>query len=106
MDLLLDWPEFVALLFFLVGLLFALFTGSFWALYLVSFLMGLVFGRVLFRQKKSSKVPLAYSVLLFLLGLFAGSFFLWIRWVTFSLAAGIIVAYILHESGWVESVEF
>lgn len=106
MELLVDWPEFVAMLFFLAGMVFAFFSGSFWALYFVAFLMGLLFGRVLYRQKKSNKVPLAFTVLLFLLGLFFGSFFSWIRWITLFLAIGIIVAYVLHETGWIESVEF
>ena len=105
-DFLLDWPEVVAGLFFCIGMLLALFAGNFWMLYGVAFLMGLLFGRVWYRQQFSKKTSLVFSILLFLLGLFLGSFFAWVRAVTLLLAAGMVIAYWLHKQRIVESVEF
>ena len=105
-DYLLDWPEVIALIFFALGVIIALASGTFWILYSVSFLMGLLFGRVWYRQAKSNKVPLFLTIALFLLGMIVGSFFAWVRPVTILLIAGVVIAYFLHAKGIIESVEF
>lgn len=105
-DFVLDWPEVLATLCFFAGLVLALMSGAFWAVYLISFLLGLLFGRIWFRQKSASKIPLTFCILLCLFGLFAGSFFAWIRWVTLFLTAGILLTYWLHSKGYIESSEF
>ncbi|HLC32472.1 MAG TPA: hypothetical protein VJJ82_01470 [Candidatus Nanoarchaeia archaeon] len=105
-DYLLDWPEFVACIFFFIGIVIALASGSYWVLYTCAFLMGLLFGRVWYRQRVSNKVPLVFAMILFLFGMIIGSFFAWVRSVTILLFAGALIAYFLHKKGFVESVEF
>src|SRR3989338_3061014 len=102
-DYLVDWPEAVAVVFFCIGLVIALLSGTFWVLYSVAFLLGLLFGRIWYRQRSSSKIALVIILLLLLLGIIVGSFFAWVRPVTILLLSGVVLAYWLHKKGIVES---
>ena len=105
-DYLVDWPEAVAVVFFCIGLVIALLSRTFWVLYSVAFLLGLVFGRIWYRQRSSSKVPLIIVLALLFLGIIVGSFFAWVRPVTVLMLNGVLLAYWLHKKGFIESVEF
>ena len=95
-EFLLDWPETMALLFLIIGFFFALFSGNIIVLYAVCFLMGLVFGRMWYRVKTSTCIPLFMVIMTFFLGFILGGFYANLRIIALLLLAGILIGYWLH----------
>ncbi len=95
-DYLFDWPELVAFTFLLVGFFLALFSQSFFVLYSVCFLMGLIFGRVWWKWKTANKVPVFLTIVGFLLGFMLGSLFANLRLIVLLVFGGIIIGYYVH----------
>ncbi|HLF54759.1 MAG TPA: hypothetical protein VI612_03495 [Candidatus Nanoarchaeia archaeon] len=104
MELALDWPEFWAVVFMVVGFAFALFSDNLVVAYIVVFLMGLLFGRVWHRGKKTNRVPLFLSIIFFLLGFMIGSLFASLQVIVLLMLAGVVLGYWLHEKGIIHSV--
>jgi len=97
MNLTFDWPEWIAMIFLILGFAMALFSASPTILYTVCFLMGLVFGRIWYKREKKGKVPLFYSIMTFFIGFIVGALFANIRFIVFFLLAGILAGYWIHR---------
>ncbi len=106
MELVLDWPEFWAVVFMVVGFALALFSDNLAIAYIVVFLMGLLFGRVWYRGKKTNRIPLFLSIIFFLLGFMIGSLFASLQVIVLLMLAGVLIGYWLHEKGIIHSVEY
>jgi len=97
MDVLLDWPEMVASIFLIFGVVFSAVSRSLVVGYVVCFLMGLLFGRFWFKLQKTNRVQVFMSIALFLFGYLLGSFFVHARGVVIALVLGVVVGYYLHK---------
>ena len=97
MNLIFDWPETVGLLFLIIGLVLALFSGNAVVLYSVCFIMGLVFGRMWYKFRASHCIPLFLAVMAFFLGFILGGIWAHLRIIALALLAGILLGYWLHE---------
>ncbi len=106
MNVMFDWPESVAFLFLIIGVVMALFSGNIYILYTVCFLVGLVFGRVWYRLRMSECIPLFLAIMAFFLGFILGGIFANLRIIALVLIAGILVGYWLHEKKIIRSLEF
>jgi len=101
-----DWPEIIAFIFMIVGFFLAIFADSMIIAYIVVFLMGLLFGRIWYRYKRSSRVPLFLSIVFFLLGFMVGTLFAKLQIIVLLMLAGTVIGYWLHEKGIIHSVEY
>jgi len=97
MSLTFDWPEMVAFMFLIIGLILALFSGDLFILYSVCFLMGLIFGRIWYKFRVSHCIPLFLLVMAFFLGFILGGIWANLRVIAIILLAGMLIAYWLHE---------
>ncbi len=104
MNLQADWPETIAFFLLIIGLVFALFSGSLAILYTVCFLAGLLFGRMWYRFKKSQCIPIFLAVMAFFLGFILGGIWANLRIIALTLLAGILLGYWLHERKIIRSV--
>lgn len=102
----LDWPEVVALVFVIVGFLVALNTGQAWTMYLVAVLAGLFFGRRWYRRRKGDKFSLFLTMVAFLVGFGLGSLLLNIRMLVLVFLAGFAVGFWLHDKDIIKSIEY
>lgn len=96
-NLLLDWPELIAFAFLIIGLAMAIFSGNTLILYTVCFLMGLFFGRMWYKLRKSETIALFLIIMAFFLGFLLGGIWANIRIISFILLAGILAGYYLHS---------
>ena len=103
MNFMLDWPELVALIFLIIGLVFALTANNAIVLYVVCFIMGLIFGRMWYRFKLNSAIPLFILIMGLFLGLALGGIWANLRIITLVLLAGWIAGYWLHAKKIVRS---
>ncbi|MBW3019261.1 hypothetical protein KY329_03695 [Candidatus Woesearchaeota archaeon] len=101
-----DWPEFVALLFMVLGFVVAIMTDSTIAAYAVVFIMGLFFGRIWYRFEQSAKLPLILAILGCLLGIVLGLILHNLQLVLLLFVLGIIAGFWIHKRGWIQSEEF
>jgi len=106
MGLLYDWPETIAAIMMIIGILTAIFSPNKYVIMASAFIAGLIFGRVLLRQKNSSKVPLFISSALFLFGIIIGSRIQYGKELSMLLAIGIITGFYAHNKEIIESVDF
>ncbi len=97
MDLTFDWPESIAVTFLIIGFAFALFSGNATVLYTVCFLMGLLFGRMWYKFRKTQCIPLFLVVMGFFLGFILGGIWANLRAVALLLLAGMLLGYWLHK---------
>jgi hypothetical protein len=95
-NLLLDWPELIAFAFLIIGLIMAIFSGNTLILYTVCFLMGLFFGRMWYKLRKSESIALFLIIMAFFLGFLLGGIWANIRAIALVLLAGILAGYYLH----------
>lgn len=102
----LDWPEITAFIFMILGFVLALFSQSMIIAYIVVFLMGLLFGRIWYRWKRSGRIPLFLAIIFFLMGFIVGALFANLQVIVLLLLAGIVIGYWLHEKGIIHSVEY
>ncbi len=106
MEMVFDWPEFFAIVFMIIGFGLALFSDNLIIAYIVVFLMGLLFGRVWYRGKKTNQIPLFLSIVFFLLGFMIGTLFASLQIIVLLMLAGVILGFWLHEKGIIHSVEY
>lgn len=106
MEFPLDWPEFFAVIFMIVGFALALFSDNLVVAYIVVFLMGLLFGRTWYRGKKTNRIPLFLSIIFFLFGFMIGTLFSSVQVIVLLMLAGVLIGYWLHEKGIIHSVEY
>ncbi|MEM3154711.1 MAG: hypothetical protein QW165_04060 [Candidatus Woesearchaeota archaeon] len=95
-DVMFDWPEMIALIFLVSGFIAAVFSGSAAALYTVSFLAGLLFGRVWYKYRLSHCIPVFLIIMAFFLGFILGGILYNLRIIALTLLAGILIGYWLH----------
>lgn len=101
-----DWPEFVALLFMVVGFALSIMADSKPAAYSVVFILGLFFGRVWYRFEQASKLPLLIAILGCILGIVLGLILQNLQLVILLFVLGIISGFWIHKRGWIQSEEF
>lgn len=102
-DMFSHWPEWIALLLFVLGMYFALKAGSTPAILGLALIIGLFFGREFYRLKKQNAAMLTATLML--AGLVMGFFLVsWARGIRGELvfllvAAGIALGYTIHTRG-------
>jgi len=92
-----DFPEILTIIAIITGIIIALATPNRIILYATALIMGLLFGRLWHKYKKSQCVPLALVIIGFFLGYLLGGIYANIRIIAIMLLAGIIISYWLHE---------
>lgn len=105
-DIYRDFGELLMALFLVIGLLVAFGTDSLFVTLSVVFLLGLIFGRLWFRQRSSFRVILSLVIMGLLLGLWFGDFLLNVEVITLFFFLGFSIGYYAHYKGWFSSVEF
>ena len=105
-DIIYDWAEAFAFFFVIVGFILSLTAANVVYSYVFVLLMGAVFGRVLFRFKTKSRVPLYLIILGFLLGFLIGNYRADFRVLIVLYVLGIYGTYWLHDKGYLKTVEY
>ena len=105
-DLTFDWPETVGLLFLIIGFVMAMLAGNVYVLYSVCFLIGLIFGRILYRFRMSECIPIFIVIMAFFLGFILGGIYANLRIIALLLLAGILISYWLHDKRIIRSIEY
>lgn len=96
-DWMFDWAEIIALVFLVIGLLLSLLSSSNVILYVVCFLAGLMFGRIWWKWKGVSKVPVFLWVAGFTLGFLLAALYANLRLIFILIVLGAVVGYHVHE---------
>ncbi len=105
-NLTVDWPETVGLLFLIIGFVMAMLAGNAYILYTVCLLIGLMFGRILYRFRMSECIPVFIIIMAFFLGFILGGIYANLRVIALLLLAGMLISYWLHDKRIIRSVEF
>lgn len=100
-DMVFDWPEFLALLALIVGLVFALGADSIAAAYVIVLVFGLLFGRVWARLPKGNEIPLFMITAGCLIGICLGLILQNLKAVVLIYAIGILFSFYAHKKDWV-----
>ena len=103
-NLLLDWPEVLALIFLIIGFIMSITAGNTTAIYLIAVLAGLFFGRLYYRFKKSENIALFLIMITFFLGFIVGGIWSNLKAIALLLMAGIIIGYLVHEKKYLKTV--
>jgi len=100
------WLEMIGSIILVVGFLFSTFSGSGVMSIIILFLGGMIFGRIRFRTRTHSKMPLFFLTLFFLFGYIIGTIlilrlfkhiFTWTFFFILIFILGNIASYMLHE---------
>ena len=97
LDIMFRWPEYVAILFIIIGIILALSTGSAMMNYIVAFVCGLFFGRLWYAKRKDIKMPWFIVIFAFLIGFVIGSIYGDVKVVILSFLLGCVVSYYIHS---------
>lgn len=105
-DLLGFWGEFLMFVFLIITIVISLFVKSFPVFLIVIFLFALFLGKLWFRQRKSLKFGLFFSIVGIMLGFILGKMFNHTVIIVLVFFAGIFISYYVHKKGWISSIEF
>lgn len=103
-NMLLDWPEVLALLFLTAGFAMALASGNTIAVYAIPALAGLFFGRLYYRFRKSENTALFLIMITFFLGFIVGGMWANLKAIALLLIAGIIAGYWVHAKKYLRTI--
>jgi len=98
------WPEFVAGTFLLMGFVLAIST-SVLVNYILITLAGLAFGRAFARYDQDVRFTTPLIVLGFTAGFLLGAFGTDLRAILLLFIGAGVTSYLLHQYGWVHSIE-
>lgn len=99
------WQEQLGIFIAVLGFLAALFSANAITLYIISFLVGLLFGRTLYRYKDDLKDSFVFWVLCLFIGLAFSFFYANLRITFVLLIAGIALSYWIHERALIRTAD-
>lgn len=102
----LNWAEDVAMLCLVIGFALSLLATNVFAIYSISFLSGLVFGRRWYKQRGDLHTPLYLQIIFFFFGYLIAAIYTDIRILSLCLFGGIFISYWLHKKNIIRSLEY
>lgn len=101
-----NWVEYLSFVFFIVGFLLAVASGSELLSYVFVIFAGLMFARLWWRWKKNLKVIIVFLMTSFIFGFVLGNFYGSRKLSAVLFLLALWAGYELHERGYLKSLEF